>query len=225
MVSGKLPAARRPADARPADARSLAWYVQRLPGVIALSLLAACSSTTPRSSENVCALFDERPRWYRSAQAAEREWGLPVHIAMAFVDRESSYVARARPSRNRLLGIVPWRRPSSAYGYAQATDAAWQDYRNATGRLARRRNFADAVDFIGWYNHRSARALGIDKTDAYHLYLAYHEGPGGYRSGNWRRDARVQGYARKVQNRAARYKAQLAQCESDLGGSFWRRLF
>ncbi|MFU8815470.1 MAG: hypothetical protein ACNA7W_08990 [Pseudomonadales bacterium] len=208
-----------------ADTRGVGRRRAPLLAVMAcLGLLAGCSSNPPRSPDDVCAIFDERPRWYRHAQAVEREWGLPVHITMAFVERESSYVARARPSRNRLLGIVPWRRPSSAYGYAQATNAAWEDYRNATGRMARRRDFADAVDFIGWYNHRSARALGIGKTDAYHLYLAYHEGPSGYRSGNWRRSSQVQGYARKVQDRAARYQSQLARCEGDLGRGFWRRL-
>jgi hypothetical protein len=188
-----------------------------------LALLASCSSNPPESPGNLCAIFTEKPSWYRHARAAEREWGLPLHVGMAFVDRESSYVARARPSRTRLLGVVPWRRPSSAFGYAQATDAAWQDYRTNTGRtLPSRRSFADAIDFIGWYNDRSARQLGIAKHDAYHLYLAYYEGPSGYRSGAWRRNPRVQGYARKVLDRAGRYEAQLAGCQGDLGGGFWR---
>ena len=94
----------------------------------------------------------------------EREWGLPIPVGMAFVHRESSYVADAKPPRGRLLWVIPWRRPSSAYGYAQATDEAWSDYRKATSRwMVDRDDFSDALDFIGWYNDRSARTLRLSK--------------------------------------------------------------
>lgn len=193
---------------------------------LAAVLLAACSSTPPQAPDNVCAVFEEKPRWYRHALAAEREWGVPVHVSMAFVHRESSYVADARPPRGRILWVIPWRRPSSAYGYAQATRGAWQDYTQDTGRrFAGRDSFADAMDFIGWYNQRSARQLGIPKDDAYRLYLAYHEGPTGYRRGTWRGKPQVQGYASQVQQRAQRYQTQLDRCRDDLGRGFWRRLF
>jgi hypothetical protein len=166
-------------------------------------------------------VFEEKPRWYRHAQAAEAAWGVPVHVSMAFVHRESSYVSDARPPRGRLLWVIPWRRPSSAYGYAQATREAWEDYRRATGqRFADRDSFADAMDFIGWYNHRSARQLGIPTDDPYRLYLAYHEGPTGYRRGTWRAKPAVQGYASKVDRRAARYQTQLDGCRDDLDAGF-----
>jgi hypothetical protein len=203
-----------------------AWAAWRPAVVAACVLLGGCSSAPPRSPDDVCAIFEERPRWYRSARAAEHEWQLPVHVGMAFVHRESSYVSDARPPRGRLLWVIPWRRPSSAYGYAQATNEAWQDYlRDTRRRFADRDDFADALDFIGWYNHRSARHLGIARHDAYHLYVAYYAGLTGYRRGAWRNDARVRGYARKVADRAARYRAQLARCEDDLGGGFWGWLF
>ena len=35
---------------------------------------------------------------------------------------------------------------------------------------------------------RLHRELGISKWDPWHLYQAYHEGIGGYRSGHWRHD-------------------------------------
>jgi hypothetical protein len=189
-------------------------------------LAAGCSSAPPGSPDDLCAVFEERPGWYRNARAAEREWGIPIHVAMAFVHKESSYVSDARPPRGRLLWVIPWRRPSSAYGYAQATSQAWQDYRRATGRLLPdRADFDDAMDFIGWYNHRSATHLSIPKDDAYRLYLAYHEGPTGYRRGSWRGNSTVQGYARRVADRASRYRTQLAGCEDGLGGGFWSWLF
>lgn len=196
-------------------------------GAAALALLlAACSSAPPGSPDDVCAVFEERPHWYRGAKEAREEWGVPIHVAMAFVHKESSYVSDARPPRGRLLWVIPWRRPSSAYGYAQATNEAWQDYRQATRRrFADRDDFADSMDFIGWYNHRSARMLGIPLHDAYSLYLAYHEGPTGYRRGSWQGKPRVKDYARRVASRAERYRTQLSRCEEDLGGGFWSWLF
>ena len=62
--------------------------------------------------------------------------------------------------------------------------------------------------------------LGLDKADAYSLYLAYYVGPTGYRRGAWRKQPQVQGYARRVADRAYRYQAQLARCESRFKKSF-----
>ncbi len=196
-----------------------------LPALL-VAVMSGCSSTPPDSPDDICKVFREKPGWYRDARAAERKWGIPVPVAMAFVHRESSYVSDARPPRGRLLWVIPWFRPSSAYGYAQATDEAWQDYRREQGGLfADRADFDDAIDFIGWYNHRSSRRLNIGYDDAFHLYVAYYEGPTGYRRGGWRHKPTVQAYARKVADRASRYRRQLAGCRDDLGGGFWSWLF
>lgn len=160
--------------------------------------------------------------WYRDAQAAYENWRLPVAMGLAFIHRESNYERDAKPARGRLLWVIPWMRPSSAYGYAQATDEAWADYRRATRSwFAERDDFGNALDFIGWYNHRSHRVLGIAKDDAYHLYLAYHEGPTGYRRGFWRQKANVLGYASKVDDRYQRYRAQLERCRERLEDDGW----
>jgi hypothetical protein len=37
-----------------------------------------------------------------------------------------------------------------------------------------------AIDFIGWYNRQSYQRSNIALNDSYHLYLAYHEGHGGF---------------------------------------------
>nr|WP_231124717.1 hypothetical protein [Piscirickettsia salmonis] len=80
------------------------------------------------------------------------------------------------------MGFIPWSRPTSAYGYAQATDGTWATYQRSTGNSrSSRTDFADAIDFVGWYANRSYSRLGIAKNNAYSLYLAYHEGDGGYR--------------------------------------------
>jgi len=176
-------------------------------------VLASCTTNPPRKPNNACEIFDEKRGWYKAARRAKKKWGMPIHVGMAFVHRESHYVADAKPPRKKLLGLVPWRRLSSAYGYAQATDEAWQDYVKDTGRwFVDRDDFGDAMDFIGWYNDRSHRQLGIAKHSAYQLYLAYYTGPTGYRKGVWKHSTAIQGYATKVHHQAARYAAQLQKC-------------
>jgi hypothetical protein len=187
-----------------------------------LLVIAGCATAPPRDPDDACRIFSDNTRWYRDALRAEEHWGLPPAMALAFVHRESSYTHDAKPPRGRLLWVSPWRRPSSAYGYAQATDEAWSDYRRATNSwLAERDDFGDALDFIGWYNDRSHRALGIAKSDAYRLYLAYHEGPTGYRRGGWRNKSHVKSYAAKVDERYRRYTGQLRRCSSTLDRGGW----
>lgn len=193
------------------------FWLLRTGGITCLLTLViavgSCASNPPRRPNDVCSIFEEKGSWLNAARDAQKKWGMPVHIGMAFVHRESHYVADAKPPRKRLLGLVPWTRLSSAYGYAQATDEAWEDYLDETDRwFVDRDDFADALDFVGWYNHRSHKQLGIAKYDAYHLYLAYYTGPTGYRRGVWKNSGTIKGYATKVTNQAARYKRQLDGC-------------
>lgn len=185
-------------------------------------LMTACASSPPRNQDNLCQIFDENPRWYDQARASERRWGTPVAVQKAIVQQESSFRARARPERRRYLGFIPGRRPSSARGYAQAQDPAWQDYQAATGnRRARRSNMADALDFIGWYNDVSHRRLGLARNDAYNLYLAYHEGHTGYQRGAWRNNRQLQSIASRVDQRAMNYQRQLNACEDQFQCRRW----
>ena len=46
--------------------------------------------------------------------------GAPVHVQMAILHQESKFIPNAKTPRKYFLGIVPWGRQSSAYGYAQA---------------------------------------------------------------------------------------------------------
>ena len=148
-------------------------------------------------------------------KSARKRWGIPVHVGMAFVHRESSYVADAKPPRRRLIGVIPWTRLSLERLRLRSGDGRSLErlFEAETDRwFVDRDNFADAMDFIGWYNHRSHKKLGIAKNDPYHLYLAYYSGPGGYARGVWKRSSTIQGYARKVQVQANRYAGQLKRC-------------
>lgn len=205
--------------------RSQAVIDPRLAAFLAAILLVslhACAGKPPAEPNNLCAIFEEKDSWYKHARAAEKRWGMPIPVGMSFIYKESSYQSDARPERDKLLWVIPWTRPSSAYGYAQATNEAWKDYRKATGRnFVGRDDMRDALDFIGWYNHRSHKRLGLDKSDAYSLYLAYYVGPTGYARGDWKKKPEVQGYARRVADRAYRYQAQLKRCEKKLKRSFF----
>ncbi|NBB93485.1 MAG: hypothetical protein GVY32_10000 [Gammaproteobacteria bacterium] len=193
--------------------------------VIAFALLLfGCATTPPERQDNLCEIFEQEPGWYDDAYESERRWGIPIAVQMAIVQRESSFRARAKPERTTLLGFIPWRRPSSAVGYAQAQDPAWKEYLDMTGRsawLTSRADMSDALDFIGWYNYTSHQRLDIDRDDAYRLYLAYHEGRTGYRRGTWRDKPKVQQTAREVADRAERYARQLPACEDEFRCAAW----
>lgn len=196
----------------------------RLALLVSLLLLGACAGAPPSNPENVCAIFDEKDDWYDDAADAREEWGSPIWVMMAIMHQESRFDARARPARRKILGFIPGPRPSSAYGYPQAKDTTWDWYKDNAGRWgADRDDFGDAIDFIGWYNHQSRKRSGISLWDPYALYLAYHEGHGGYNRGTYRNKSWLQGVARKVERQAGRYRVQLAGCEEELkdrGGFF-----
>ncbi|WP_113063772.1 hypothetical protein [Oleiagrimonas sp. MCCC 1A03011] len=192
---------------------------------LCLILLAGCASNPPRHTDNLCKVFDQHPDWYDAAHDAQKRWGTPIHVLMAFINRESSFRKRARPDRPWFL-FIPLPRKSSAYGYAQIQDPAWEDYKKANGGLFKSRtDMKDALDFIGWYTDRIHRALGISKWDAKHLYLAYHEGIGGYRSGHWKRNRSLLRTANGVAYRSRQYGAQLKRCAVRFRCRHWYQLF
>ena len=98
--------------------------MNRLLPLMALgSLLFSCAASQPQNISNVCQMFEDRRAWYKAAERTEQRWGVPVSVSMAFIHQESAYQARIRPARSTVLWVIPWTRPSSAYGYAQALDA------------------------------------------------------------------------------------------------------
>ena len=158
-------------------------------------------------------MFDEKRSWYRSAERSERKWGIPISVVMAVIYKESSFRATVRPPRKKILGIFPGARLSTSLGYSQAKDETWGDYVQATkNRTASRTNFADSVDFIGWYLKRAVDHLGIQGTDAASLYVSYHSGLSGYKSGSWRNSVWMKRAAATVQRQAQLYEKQLKSC-------------
>lgn len=184
--------------------------------------MTACTTSPPANVNDICAIFEEKDDWYDDAADASKEWGSPIPVMMAMMYQESRFQAKARPPRKKILGFIPGPRASSAYGYSQAKKSTWKEYKRSAGRYgADRDDFADAIDFVGWYNYKSHKRSGISRKDTYRLYLAYHEGHGGYNRSSYRKKKWLMDVARKVERKAGTYQQQLLGCEEELKKGGW----
>ncbi len=190
--------------------------MSRLIGAIFLVLfVASCGggNTPPRNLDNACSIISQRPEYLKAFRATERKWGVPVHVQMATIHQESKFDSKARTPHQFILGVIPAGRQSSAYGYSQALDGTWDDYRASTGkRFARRDRIQDATDFMGWYMNQTKERNGVSLWDTRNQYLAYHEGHSGFARGTYNRKSWLLRVASKVEARAFEYQAQLATC-------------
>ncbi|MDC0136948.1 lytic transglycosylase, partial [Sulfitobacter sp.] len=65
-----------------------------LRAMIVVLLLASCggsSTTPPRDLDNACTILKQRPDYHKAFKAAERKWGVPVHVQMATIHQESKF--------------------------------------------------------------------------------------------------------------------------------------
>ena len=188
----------------------------------ALLMIVGCATSPPEQVDNVCDIFREKSGWYSDVKESRARWGVPISVAMAFMYQESRFIATAKPPRKKIFGVIPGPRPSDSYGYSQAKESTWDWYQRSTGNYgADRDDFGDAIDFIGWYNNVSHKELGISKQDAFRLYLAYHEGHGGYRKQSYRSKDWLIDVARKVDRHAQQYNSQLQGCGEELEPRGW----
>ena len=192
--------------------------------VVLVLLFQSCATRLPRNGDDLCEIFYEKGEWYRGARRSFERWGVHESVQLAFVHQESRFRADARPDWRRALWVIPVGRLSSAYGYGQVKDGTWSDYIRATGhRGAERDDFADVADFIGWYGDLIHRRTAVEKHDAYNLYLAYHEGPGGFARGSYQGKPWLLEVARKVEARARLYQDQYLGCRDRLVAHHSRR--
>lgn len=180
-------------------------------------MLTGCAIHPPSNVNNACAIYSERSSifnsWERQTKKAERKYGIPAPIILATIYQESRFRPNARPPRKKLFGFIPWRRPSNAYGYPQALRGTWREFKQEEGHPFYRRNrYKHAAQFVAWYHNKSHQRNGINKNDAYHLYLAYLFGPTGFKNKHYANHPAGQASARRVSDMAARYDSQLKQC-------------
>ena len=182
--------------------------------ILLIISISACSSI-PQNTYSSCSIFNERYLWYKHAKSTENKWGTPIYVQLAIIKMESNFDWLAKPQRQKIFKVIPFKRPSSSFGYSQAVKGTWEQYKNETGnRFATRARFKDSVDFIGWYTDKTESILKISKKDAFRQYLAYHEGWSGYK--NYKNNQKVIGLAKKVENQSNKYKSQLEKCQKKL---------
>ena len=180
-------------------------------------LYSGCSSI-PNNTADGCLIFSERYLWYKHTKKVEQKWGTPIYIQLAIIKMESDFDWLAKPARQKIFKIIPFKRPSSSFGYSQAVKGTWEQYKNETGnKFATRLRFKDSVDFIGWYTNKSESILKISKKNAFKQYLAYHEGWGNYK--NYKNNKKVINLAKRVEKQSNIYKQQLSECKNSLSTS------
>ena len=136
-------------------------------------------------------------------------------MQLAFIKMESDFDWLAKPPRHKLFKVIPYKRPSSSFGYSQAVKGTWEQYKKENEKpLATRARFKDSVDFIGWYTSKSSKILKISKKDVFKQYIAYHEGWGNYK--NYKNNNRIILIAKKVEKQSIKYKKQLSSCQNKL---------
>lgn len=167
----------------------------------------ATSSAPPRNTTDACSILDEKQGWEDHVFDSARKWGVSPGTILAFIRQESGFRRDARPvDRNG-------KRLSSAYGYSQALDGTWDQYERAEGG-GKRKSFEDSADFVGWYLDHVSKQARIAKTDPRNLYLAYHEGPAGYRRGTFGGKPWLIDVAGRVASQSSIYDGQLRRCET-----------
>ena len=184
--------------------------------IVLILMMSSCVSSPPEKPDNICEIFTEKRSWYKAAIRTEKRWKLPPYVLMAFIYQESSYQAKIRPERQKLLGFIPWFRPSSSVGYSQALKDTWKDYQDETGNnWSSRTDFSDSADFVGWYASKGFYQ-GFSRTDARSLYLAYHEGYGGFKKKSYRKKQWLIRVADRVQAKSELYRNQYLGCAKKL---------
>ncbi len=180
------------------------------------SLLVSCSSI-PKNTQNACSIFSERYLWYKHVKNSSEKYDAPVHVILAFVNKESGFNRWAKPKRTKLFKIVPYKRPSSSFGYSQAVKKTWELYKTETDNpLALRARFKDSVMFIGWYMHKTNKINKIPFNDSYRQYLNYYLGWGNYANKTYKSDKKAIIFAKSVQKQSNIYRNQLKECQKSL---------
>tara|TARA_B100001996_G_C18493934_1_gene528746 strand:+ start:142 stop:750 length:609 start_codon:yes stop_codon:yes gene_type:complete len=187
---------------------------------VILFFLTACS-TVPKYPQNACKIFGQNYLWYKSIKKSSKTYDVPIYIILAFVNKESSFNRWAKPPRTKLFKIIPYKRPSSSFGYSQAVKKTWELYKNETNSpLALRTRFKDSVFFISWYISKTNKINKIPLNDAYRQYLNYYLGWGNYAKKVYKTDKKAIIFAKSVEKQSKIYKNQLKECEKSLNNKY-----
>ena len=96
-------------------------------------ILTSCSSI-PKNTADGCSIFSERYLWYKHAKKTEQKWGTPINLQLAIIKMESDFDWLAKPPRKKLFKVIPYKRPSSSFGYSQAVKGTWEQYKKENNK-------------------------------------------------------------------------------------------
>ena len=99
--------------------------------IILCLFLMSCNSI-PKNTSNSCDILNEKYFWYKHTKKVEQKWGTPIYTQLAIIKAESDFDWLAKPPRQKLFKIIPFKRPSSSFGYSQAVKGTWEQYKNET---------------------------------------------------------------------------------------------
>lgn len=176
--------------------------------ILASLAITSCSEETKVDNKlTACEILNDHPGWAKSLKKAEDTYKLPPAFAMGVMYQESRFKSNAKA-----VG-------SSAYGYAQAINSTWKHFQEDVKANARRDNFDDSVQFMGWYMAQLAKSAKLKMSESENLYMAYMLGATGfkrYKAGTFKNKAKIiedKKLAKKVKNFTSLYKSQLKKCK------------
>ena len=188
--------------------------------LIIFLFLVSCN-TFPKYPQNACKIFEQNYLWYKYTKKSSKTYGVPIHIILAFVNKESGFNRFARPPRKKLFKIIPYKRESSSFGYSQSIKKSWIAFKTETNNpFALRTRFKDSVMFIGWYMSKTEKINKIPLNDAYRQYLNYYLGWGNYAKKVYKTDKNAIIFAKIVEKQSNRYKSQLKECQKNLNNKY-----
>lgn len=163
---------------------------------------------------NICYILKKNPKWINYSIKSQHRWNTPAFLQLAFIYQESRFNAEAKPPLKRIAGIpIPFKYKSTAYGYSQALNETWDNYKKfVNNKNAKRNNFENSTDFIAWYLYRARKYLKLNNNQVEDLYLAYHEGINGYRNKTFEKRKNIKLAAKKVESLALKYKHEIKTC-------------
>ena len=94
--------------------------------------MVACTKIETTYVEDSCKLFQNKKNWYKATKSSYEKWQATISLQLAIINQESSFNQFAKPKRNKIFGIIPSSRPSTAFGYAQVTNPTWNWYKTRT---------------------------------------------------------------------------------------------
>jgi len=184
--------------------------------LVSLFFLISCSSV-PKYPANACKIFGENYLWYKHIKKSSEKYEVPIYIILAIVNKESGFNRWAKPKRKKLFKIIPYKRPSTSFGYSQAVNKTWELYKKETNNpLALRTRFKDSVMFIAWYISKTNKINKIPLNDSYRQYLNYYLGWGSYAKKDYKKDKNAIIFAKNVEKQAKAYRNQLRECQKSL---------